>query len=77
MLNKLYDLFNTVSVTAWIAVVYIIKAEWTFDDRLNPFILASILIAIIIVTSRLSLFLTKFLSEDNLVKCVEVEQADA
>jgi hypothetical protein len=76
MLNKLYDLFNTVSVTAWIIVIYIIKEKWTFDPRIHPLIVAVILIVLTVGAGGLSLFLTKFLGQDNLEKCLEIEQAD-
>jgi len=77
MLNKLYDFFNTVSITAWIAVIYIIKGKWTFDPRVHPLFVGVGLIALTIGVGALSLFLTKFLDKDNLEKCVEVGQADA
>jgi len=77
MLNKIYDFFNTVSVTLWIVVIYVIKEGWTFDARVHPFIVEFGLLIITIGFGALSLFLTKYLGKENLEKCVEVEQADA
>ena len=77
MFNKLYDFFNTVSVTAWIIVIYVIKEKLTFDTRINPLFVALVIVLLTIGAGGLSLFLTRFLSKDNLEKCVEVEQADA
>ena len=77
MLNKIYDFFNIVSVTAWIVVIYAIKEKWSFDPRVN-FLYAGLgLFVLTIGFGAISLFLTKFLGKENLEKCVEVEQADA
>ena len=77
MLNTLYNLLNTVSITAWIVVIYVLKEQWTFDPRVHFFFVSVGLIVLTIGGGTLSLFLTKFLDKDNLEKCVEVEQADA
>lgn len=77
MINKIYELFNTLSVTAWIVVIYVIKARWTFDPRIHPLIIGGGIIVLTIGLGALSLFLTKYLGKENLEKCVKVEQADA
>ena len=77
MLNKIYDLLNTISVTAWIIVIYVIKEKWTFAPHVHHLFVGFGLLILTIGLGGLSLFLTKFLGKDNLEKCVEVEQADA
>lgn len=77
MLNKLYDLLNAMSVTAWIAVIYVFKEGCKYGGKVHYLITGVILTVATIGAGALSLFLTKFLSEDNLEKCEDVEQADA
>ena len=77
MLNKLYNFFNAVSITAWILVIYVFKEKWTFDPRVHPLITGACLLILTIGLGALSLFLTKYLGEDNLEKCTDIEQADS
>ena len=77
MLNTIYVLFNTVSVTMWIGVIYAMKEKWTFDPRVHYLFVGIGLLVLTIVFGAISLFLTKFLGKENLEKCFEVEQADA
>ena len=77
MLNTIYVFFNTVSVTMWIVVIYAIKEKWTFDPRVHYLFVGIGLLVLTIGLGAISLFFTKFLGEDNLEKCIEVEQADA
>jgi hypothetical protein len=77
MLNKLYEVLNAISVTAWIVVIYAIKEKWTFDERIPPLAVSVVLTLGMIGVGALSLFLTRFLGKGNLEKCAEVEQADS
>lgn len=77
MINKLYDIFNTVSITLWIVVIYAIKECWTFDARVHPSIVGVFAIIMTIGLGGLSLHLTKHLGRENLAKCIVVEQADS
>jgi len=77
MLNVFYNIFNTLSVTLWIIVIYIIKEQWTFDKNISTFIIGASLIFITFSLGGLSLYLTRFLGKDVLEKCIEIEQADA
>ena len=76
-LGKVYDVFNTISITAWIVVIYLVKEKWTFDARVHHLLVALGLILLTIVLGALSLFLTRYLGKDNIDKCIEVELADA
>ena len=90
MLNKLYDFLNTISVTAWIVVIYAIKEKWTLNlhfsifkeewminTQIHCFLLGLGLLIFTIALGALSLYLTKFLGKENLEECIEIEQADA
>ena len=57
MLNVFYNIFNTLSVTLWIIVIYIIKEQWTFDKNISTFIIGASLIFITFSLGGLSLYL--------------------
>lgn len=77
MLHKLYEFLNIFSVTIWIVIIYLIKEKWTFNESVHHMIVALILIFLTIGIGALSLYLTKFFSEESLSKCIDVELADA
>ena len=77
MLNILYKFLNTVSVTAWMVVIFVIKERWTFNDCVPAWVVALVLVISTIGSGALSWFLAKFLGKENIGKCRDVEQADS
>ncbi len=48
MLNKIYDIFNTFSITAWIVVIYLIKEKWTFTPEIHHLIVGVCLFLLLV-----------------------------
>lgn len=77
MLNRIYNIFNTVSITLWIVVIYIIKERWTFNENIHFLFVGFGMLLITVLLGALGLYLTNFLGKESLERCIEVEQADA
>jgi len=78
MANKLYNIFNALSITFWIFVVYVAKEQWTFHYNIHFTIIVLGALIIELKLSGLSLFLAKKLSKEIPINKAEaVESADA
>ena len=78
MANKLYDIFNALSATFWLFVIYVAKDKWTFNDDIHfIFILTGALI-IALALGSLSLLLARYLGKESpLATANAVEGADS
>jgi hypothetical protein len=56
-------------------VIFVFKEKWTIVSLPSVIISFSVILFTVILAG-LNLFLTRFLSKDNLQKCVDIEQAD-
>jgi hypothetical protein len=56
-------------------VIFAFKAECHIGP-LPPIIISILIVFLTIILAAINLFLTRFLSKDNLQKCINIEQAD-
>lgn len=76
MLNFLYRMLLTFNSTSWVIVLFGVKQEWTLWNIPN-WAFSLILLLLPIITSLLSLILSKYLPNDNMSSCTEVEYANS
>lgn len=74
-MNFLFKLLLTINATSWMAIIYIIKNEWTLWT-IPSWLFGLILIAISVALSIYSLFLSRKFKKDTLSKCKELSLAD-
>ena len=71
-----YKLLLTLNATSWMAVIYVIKGNWTIGN-LPSHLFGVILLTIPIFLSWVSLVLSRFLgTESTVVNCKDVSLAD-
>lgn len=74
-MNFLFKLLLTINATSWMAIIYVIKNEWTLWI-IPSWFFGLILMVIPIVLSEVSLFLTKKFKKDTLGNCKELSLTD-
>ena len=74
-MNFIFKLLLTINATSWMAIIYVIKKEWTLWS-IPVWLFGLILIAIFVGLSALSLPMTKKFKQDTLGKCKELSLAD-
>lgn len=74
-MNLLYKFFLTINATFWVVAIYGIKEEWSVCD-LPSWLVSIALLLIPMVLSAVSIWLSRFLSKDNLETPEKLEEAN-
>ena len=77
MANKLYNLFNALSLTFWLSVIYVAKEQLTFRYNIHFIFTVISTIVVALILGSLSLTLAKYLGkESTIITVAAVESAD-
>ena len=74
-MNLIFKLLLTINATSWMAIIYVIKKEWTLWS-IPVWLFGLILIAISVALSALLLPMIKKFKQDILGQCKELSLAD-
>lgn len=76
-MNLIFRLLLTMNATSWMLFIYAVKdREWTICSKISNNITCFILLLMPVVLSIISIFISGFLSSDNIKECEEFNLAD-